>query len=102
MERGTEERTFLFVGGAQMNTKPILERLLKLIGTQKQGVYRVDCGKYTILWRDAILNEGMEALVVGPTEDLCKTCGGDGEIPGSWAYYPCVHCDATGFVNETS
>jgi len=85
-----------------MSTKLLLKKLLKLIGTQKQGVYRVDCGKYTILWRDAIVNEDMEDLVVGLTKDLCPTCRGDGDIPGSWAYYPCVHCDATGFVKETS
>ena len=85
-----------------MNTKPILERLLKLVGKSRHGVYRLNCGKYTILWRDAIINEGIEDLVVGLTEELCPTCRGEGDIPGSWAYYPCVHCETAGFVKETS
>ena len=85
-----------------MNTKPILERLLKLVGKNRHDVYRLDCGKYTILWRDAIINEGIEDLAVGLTKNLCPTCRGEADIPGSWAYYPCVRCDATGFVKETS
>jgi len=85
-----------------MNTKPILERLLKLVGKCRAGVYRLDCGEHTILWRDAILNHGNEDLVVGLTKDLCTTCRGEGETPGSWVYYTCGHCDGAGFVKETS
>lgn len=83
-----------------MNTKPILHRLLELVGKYQAGMYRFDSGKYTILWRDAIVNEGIEDLSVGPTENLCTTCRGEGEIPGSWVYYPCVPCKGTGFVEE--
>jgi hypothetical protein len=83
-----------------MNTKPILTKLLALVGKQRHGVYRFDSGKYTILWRSAIIHEDTEDLVVGLTKDLCPTCRGDGDIPGSWTYYPCVPCKATGFVDS--
>ncbi len=81
-----------------MNTKPILERLLKLVGKQRHGRYRIESGIYTILWRDAIMNEGIEALSVGLTDALCTNCDGEGETPGSWAYYPCNPCKGTGFM----
>ena len=84
-----------------MNAKLLLfAKLLKLVGIHRDGVYRVDSGKYTILWRNAIMNEGIDGLAVGPTEDLCTTCRGEGEIPGSWVYYPCVPCKGTGFLES--
>ncbi len=80
-----------------MNNKPILIKLMKLIGLWKAGVLRFDCGKHTIFFRDAIVNEGIEDLVVGLTDHICSTCHGEGETPGSWVYYPCGRCKGEGF-----
>lgn len=80
--------------------KAKLEKFLRLFGQHKHGMYRVDSGRYTILWRGAIINEGIDELSVGPTEKLCMSCRGEGEIPGSWVYYPCTPCKGTGFVDD--
>jgi len=80
-----------------MNAKAIFIKLIKTLRIPCAGVYRVDCGKYTIFFRDAIMNEGIEGLVVGRTDHICSTCRGEGETPSCQWYFPCGRCKGEGF-----